>query len=69
MKMVLMLLHHSMKWISFNCRGLASPAKNLALRRLFESERLDVIFIQETLENSEQIVTLLKAMVKGCTVE
>jgi len=52
-----------MKWLSFNYRGLDIPAKKLALRRLLESEKFDVIFLQETLEDIVQIVTLLEAII------
>lgn len=38
-----------MKWLSLNCRGLTSLPKNLALKRLFESDIVDIIFLQETL--------------------
>jgi len=38
-----------MKCLSFNCRDLASLDKKLALKRVCPSERIDVIFLQETL--------------------
>jgi len=42
-----------MKCISFNCRGLASTPKQLALKRLFEVELPDIILLQETLGSAE----------------
>lgn len=54
-----------MKWISFNCRGMASPARKLALRRLLELEKVDVIFLQETLGDNAHISFLLEALRLG----
>lgn len=56
-----------MEWLSFNCRGLARSAKKLALRRLIVFKRFDVIFLKETLGISDQIVSLLEAMILGWT--
>jgi len=42
-----------MKCISFNCRGLAGLAKQLALIRLLDSELIDIIFLQETLRMAD----------------
>ena len=55
-----------MKWMSFNCRGMANPAKTLALKRLFELEKLDVIFLQENMGNSKEVVSFLEAKIKDC---
>jgi len=49
-----------MKCLSFNYRGLASLDKKLALQRLCKSERLDVIFLQETLGDENLINIVLK---------
>lgn len=54
-----------MKWLFFNCRGLASPSKKLALKRLLCSELCDIIFLQETLGRSEQIVKTLLTIMPG----
>lgn len=51
-----------MKWLSCNCRGLARPAKKLALTRLLELEKLDVIFLQETLGVSYQITAFMEVI-------
>lgn len=44
-----------MKCLSFNCRGLASAPKKLAIQRLFEIEQPDIILLQETLGSAEDI--------------
>lgn len=54
-----------MRWLSFNCRGLASPAKKLALRRLLDSKLIDIIYLQETLEKADQIIPVLQALKSG----
>jgi exonuclease III len=54
-----------MKIFSFNCRGLASPAKKSSLKILFIVINLDVIFLQETLGLSEVVVTSLEAIFPG----
>eukprot|EP00253_Pinus_taeda_P033651 PITA_33651 len=50
-----------MKLLSFNCRGFASSAKKLALRRLLTSDRLDIIFLQETLCQADHLIHLLSS--------
>lgn len=50
-----------MKMISFNCRGLASPGKELALQRLLNFELIDFLFLQETLGQANVITHLLKS--------
>lgn len=54
-----------MKCLSFNCRGLASSPKKLALRRLFDSESLDIIFLQETLGEADLISHTLGSLKLG----
>lgn len=49
-----------MKCLFFNCRVLASPDKKFALQRLCKLERLDVIFLQETLGDGNLINQFLK---------
>lgn len=51
-----------MKCLSFNCRGLASEPKKLAIRRLFESEQPDIILLQETLGPAETIEHCLNSI-------
>eukprot|EP00253_Pinus_taeda_P009046 PITA_09046 len=51
-----------MKCLSFNCRGLASPPKKLALQRLFEVEQPDIILLQETLGHAENVTLSLQAL-------
>eukprot|EP00253_Pinus_taeda_P024137 PITA_24137 len=50
-----------MKGISFNCRGLVSPDKKLALRRLCLSEKLDFLLLQETLDDGPLVNKALKS--------
>jgi exonuclease III len=54
-----------MKLLSFNCRGLASPSKHLALQPLLEIAQPDVFLLQETLRGKEVIVRLLEKTQKG----
>ena len=51
-----------MKWLSFNCRWLASPTKRLALKRLLEVEKVDAILLQETLGDFEHIFPTLAGL-------
>ena len=44
---------------------MASPAKKLAFRRLLEIEMVDIIFLQETLAPSDQIIPALEALALG----
>lgn len=44
---------------------MASPAKKLAFRRLLEIEMVDIIFLQETLAPSDQIIPALEALAPG----
>ena len=48
-----------MKFLSFNCRGFASSAKKLALRRLLLTSQMDFIFLQETLCPAETLIRTL----------
>lgn len=50
-----------MKVIS-NCRGIASPEKKLALRRLLQKEPIDIVFLQETLGATDIISPLMESM-------
>lgn len=54
-----------MKWISFNCRGLASHAKKLALRILLDIELIDIIYLQEALGMDDQVISSLNSLMSG----
>jgi len=54
-----------MKCLSFNCRGLASSDKKLALRSLIGSVRIDILLLQETLGNGGSINNILSNMLPG----
>jgi len=54
-----------MKCLSFNCRGMASASKKLALRRLFEIEPIDIIMLQETLGSVDLITSSLNSISPG----
>jgi exonuclease III len=54
-----------MKILSFNCRGLANPAKKSSLKRLVVVIDLDVIFLQETMGVSELVVASLESLFPG----
>ena len=54
-----------MKLLSFNCQGLAIPSKRLALQRLLEITRPDIVMLQETLGAEVVIVLLLERLQKG----
>lgn len=51
-----------MKCLSFNCRGLDSTPKKLALKRIFEVESPDIILLQETLGPAESITHALSSL-------
>ncbi len=52
-----------MKFLSFNCRGLASASKKLALQRLVEVDPIEIILLQETLGLVEHITCSLQSLV------
>lgn len=54
-----------MKWLSFNCRGMASASKKLALCRLFEVNPVDIIMLQETLGDADHINRTLSSLNPG----
>eukprot|EP00253_Pinus_taeda_P019452 PITA_19452 len=45
--------------LSYNCRGLASQPKKLALKELVRSNKPDIIFLQETLGKGEEVTGCL----------
>eukprot|EP00253_Pinus_taeda_P016780 PITA_16780 len=58
-----------MKILSFNCRGFASNAKKLALKRLLLSHSLDIILLQETLCQAEPLTKILNAWFPNWTFQ
>jgi exonuclease III len=58
-----------MKTMSFNCRGLANPYKKSLLKRLVESMRSDVIFLQETMGSSQVVKEALESLLVGWSFE
>lgn len=54
-----------MKCLSFNCRGMASASKKLALCRLFEVESMDIIMLQETQGDADPITRTLAPLKPG----
>jgi exonuclease III len=53
-----------MKFLSFNCRGVASPSKKYSMKRMVESIRPNLILFQETMGEDEEIVRLLESLFK-----
>jgi exonuclease III len=53
-----------MKFISFNCRGVASPSKKSSLQSLVESNQPDIILLQEMMGDEAMITPLLEATLK-----
>lgn len=51
-----------MKWLSFNCRGMASASKKLTLHRLFDTESVDIII---TLGDADLITISLQSLKPG----
>ena len=51
--------------MTLNCRDLASLAKNIALRRLIDLQRPNVIFLQELMCAGEGIVVELHKFLVG----
>lgn len=54
-----------MKVLSFNCRGLASSLKKSSLKRLMERIQPDVIFLQETMGDSDSVQLALLSLLLG----
>jgi len=54
-----------LKWLSFNCRGMASASKKLALHRLFNTNFVDIIMLQETLGDVDLITRSLESLKLG----
>jgi len=54
-----------MNFMSFNCRGLASPLKRPALKRVVSYEHPDVFLLQETLGEGEEVKSHLESLFPG----
>ena len=52
-----------MNCMSFNCRGLDSASKKLALQRLVEVDPIDIILLQETIGPAKLITCSLQSLV------
>lgn len=50
---------------SWNCRGLASKPKKLALKEWILNSKVDILFLQETLGKATEIESMLKALLPG----
>eukprot|EP00253_Pinus_taeda_P007836 PITA_07836 len=51
--------------LSWNCRGLASKPKKLALKELVTRYNLDILFLQETLGRNLEVESMLKSAFPG----
>jgi exonuclease III len=54
-----------MKLLTYNCRGLASPQKNPALKRLVTLHQPDVVLFQETLADEITTTKILTSLLSG----
>src|SRR5271168_1047525 len=50
---------------SWNCRGLASKPKKLALRDWLLNSKSDILFLQETLGKGSEVESMLKSLLPG----
>jgi len=50
---------------SWNCRGLASKPKKLALKEWLQKSNSDIIFLQETLGKGSEVESCLKSLLPG----
>lgn len=58
-----------MKLLSFNYTGLASPSKKSSLKRLVDTMGLDIIFLQETMGNSQMVKYTPETLLMGLIFE
>jgi exonuclease III len=58
-----------MKCCSFNCRGLAGPLKRPALKRVIDSEHPDILLLQETMGEGEEVKSRLISLLPGWNFE
>ena len=56
-----------MKFLSLNCRGLASTRKTLSLKRVIQVQKLDIILLQETLGTEEEVSRVLSSISSSFT--
>jgi hypothetical protein len=54
-----------MIFLSFNCRGLGNLIETLALKRLVESQNLDIMLLQESLGEGGKLVSKLGKLFGG----
>jgi exonuclease III len=54
-----------MKLLTFNCRGLVSPPKKSALKRLVLLNQPDIVLLQETLADEDTTTKLLSTLFSG----
>ena len=54
-----------MKLLTYNCRGLASSPKKIAIKRLLLTNQQDIIFLQETLSDEEVATKMLSTLLPG----
>lgn len=50
---------------SWNCRGLASKPKKLALRDWIQNSKSETLYLQETLRKGTEVETMLSALLPG----
>jgi exonuclease III len=55
--------------MSFNCRGLVGPLKRPTLKRVISSKHPDVLLLQETLGEGEEVKSRLKSFLPGWEFE
>jgi len=58
-----------MKCCSFNYRALASPLKRLARKRVIDSEHPDILLLQETMGEGEEVKYRLLSLLLGWNFE
>ena len=51
--------------MTLNCRGLSSFPKKLEVKRLIEQQSLDIIFIQETMCDGDELIKDMELLIKG----
>ncbi len=51
--------------LSYNCKGLASLPKKLALKELVRTNKPDIILLQETLGKGEEVTRFLVKLLLG----
>ena len=51
--------------LSYNCRGLVSQPKKIVLRELMKSHNPDVLLLQETMGQGEEVNGILSRMFHG----